>query len=66
MSWILAMALSSNPDGLYVRNFATEQECVAEMNRLVKANASNPLVDGIACLNKRDFALNGEVKRDRG
>lgn len=60
MNWILAVSLISNPDGLYTRTFATEAQCIVEMNSFIQRNRENPLVKGVACLNSKEFNINGE------
>lgn len=57
MNWILAVSLLSNPDGLYTREFKTEAQCVTEMNSFIHRNQGNPLVAGVACLNRDDFEV---------
>lgn len=57
MGWVLALSLASAPDGLYTRTFTTEAQCVKEMNEFIQKNRENPLVNGIACLNQREFDI---------
>ena len=51
MSWILALALFSNPNGTYVKEFASEKQCVAELKKVIAKNQNNDNIKSIACVN---------------
>lgn len=57
MNWILALALYSNPNGVYTQEFSTEKECTSAMSKLVtkleKTDTSN--VKSISCLPEDTF-----------
>lgn len=48
-TWILAMSLVTH-DGLFVREFNTEKECVAELTRYIKNVGDSPILNGIGCV----------------
>ena len=66
MNWILVLSLVTGPDGFYTQEFKTEAECVTAFKDFVSKNTDNPIVEGVACLNGKEFALNTEMRRDRG
>ena len=57
MTWMLVLTLFSNPNGNYVQSFASEKECVAEMNRFIRKNDANADVRYIGCA-PADLAMN--------
>lgn len=59
MTWMLVLNLLSNPNGNYVQSFASEKECVAEMNKFIRYNDTNEDVKYIGCA-PADLALNEE------
>ena len=40
-AWILTLALHSSPHGWYVKEFASEKACQAEMKNLIKSTKDN-------------------------
>lgn len=50
-TWILALALFSNPNGQYVKEFSSEKQCVAEMKKIIKSNDDN--IKAIGCINSK-------------
>lgn len=50
MSWILALSLFS-ANGTYVKEFASEKQCVSELKSLIAKNQNNDNIKSIACVN---------------
>ena len=49
MTWMLVLTLFSSANGSYVQSFASEKECVVEMNRFIRKNDGNADVKYIGC-----------------
>ena len=60
LAWVLTLALHSSPHGWYVKQYESEQACVAEMKELIKQTKDNPDVKGIGCVNQNLLADSGE------
>jgi hypothetical protein len=56
-TWMLVLTLFSSSNGSYVQSFASEKECVAEMNKFVRKNDGNADVRYIGCA-PADLAMN--------
>lgn len=52
MEWLLVLAMTTAPDGYYVKGFVSERACTAEMNGIIKSIEQGGFenVKGIACV----------------
>ena len=55
-TWILTLALFSNDNGWYIKEYSSEKACQAEMAQLIKKTKDNADIKAIGCVNKEVLA----------
>jgi cytochrome c-type biogenesis protein CcmH/NrfG len=56
-TWILALVMTTNPDGFYAQEFNNEQECTRAMHKLISKveRGDSTHVKSLSCLPAETF-----------
>ena len=55
MNWVLVLALTTNPNGNYVKQFETEAQCVREMKTVIGKNQNSDTIKSVMCVPETTF-----------